>query len=217
MAFTATEQFKAVILAIDTVNAEDPRKITVDGSAQPYETVYANRMTETLERMYPDASELLRIAARAQHIRRWQIPRDTYPKGREGYQKWRLSMRQLHADLVGGIMEENGYCAEDIASVGSYLRKEKLKRVADSQALENVVDVVFLAFYWNDFVTKFSEYDDDKLVDIVGKTLRKMSSHGHAAALALDLPPETTRIVLAAVEREKDFLAKMAERENSQT
>ena len=41
-----------------------------------------------------------------------------------------------------------------------------------------------------------------------------MSSHGHAAALALDLPPETTRIVLAAVEREKDVLAKMAEREN---
>lgn len=214
MPFTATDRFNAVIKAIDAVNAQDPRKITVDGAEQPFETVYANRMTETLERMYPDASELLRIASRAQHIRRWQIPRDTYPRNKEGYQKWRLGMRQLHADLVGGIMKGQGYSDDDIAEVGMYLRKERLKRVADSQALENVVDVVFLNYYWDDFVDKFSDYDDDKLIDIVGKTLRKMSSHGHAAALALDLPPETTRIVLAAVERESDFLAKMAEREN---
>ena len=213
MSFTPSKQFNAVIAAIDAVNAEDPRKIAVDGVEHPFETVYADRMTETLERMYPEASELLRIAARAQHIRRWQIPRDTYPRNKEGYQKWRLGMRQLHAELVGGIMGDNGYSADDIALVGTFLRKERLKREADSQALENVVDVVFLAFYWDDFITKFSDYDDDKLIDIVGKTLRKMSSHGHAAALALDLPPQTARIVLAAVEREKDTLAAMAARE----
>ena len=213
MSFTPTEQFNAVIAAIDAVNAEDPRKITVDGAEYPYETIYADRMTETLEQMYPDASELLRIAARAQHIRRWQIPRDTYPRNREGYQKWRLEMRQLHADLVGGIMRENGYSDDDIALVGSYLRKERLKREADSQALENVVDVVFLAYYWDEFIAKFPHYDDDKLIDIVGKTLRKMSSHGHQAALALDMPPRTAKIVMAAVEREKDTLAAMAARE----
>jgi len=213
MPFTPTDQFNAVITAIDAVNAEDPRKITVGGVEYPYETIYADRMTEMLEQMYPDASELLRIAARAQHIRRWQIPRDTYPRNREGYQKWRLEMRQLHADLVGGIMRENGYSDEDIALVGSYLRKERLKREADSQALENVVDVVFLAYYWDEFVAKFPQYDDDKLIDIVGKTLRKMSSHGHQAALALDMPPETAKIVMAAVEREKDTLAAMAARE----
>lgn len=213
MPFNPTAQFNAVIAAIDAVNAEDPRRIEIDGTPQPFETIYANRMTETLARLYPDASELLRIAARAQHIRRWQIPRDTYPRTREGYEKWRRGMRQLHAELVGGIMGENGYSQEDIALVGTFLRKERLKRDGDSQALENVVDVVFLAHYWDDFVEKFSDYDDDKLIDIVGKTLRKMSSHGHAAALALDLPDNTKRIVLAAVERESDTLAKMAERE----
>ncbi len=216
MTFQPTDQFNAVIKAIDAVNAEDPRKITIDGRELPFETVYADRMTETMAGMYPDASELLRIAARAQHIRRWQIPRDTYPINRQGYETWRRGMRQLHAELVGGIMGDNGYSDDDIALVGSYLRKEALKRVADSQALENVVDVVFLDHYWDDFVEKFSDYDDDKLIDIVGKTLRKMSSHGHAAALALDLPPETTRIVMAAVEREKDTLAAMAAREAGQ-
>ncbi len=214
MPFTPTDRFNAVIADIDAANAEDPRRVTVDGVERPFESVYAERMTETLERMYPDASELLRIAARAQHIRRWEIPRDSQPKGREGYNKWRLSLRKMHADLVGAIMAEHGYAEDEIAQVGRFLRKEGLKRDADSQALENVVDVVFLEHYWDDFVSKYSDYDDDKLIDIVGKTLRKMSSHGHAAALELDMPDAQKRIVLAAVEREKDTLAKMAEREN---
>ena len=145
MTFETSEQFEAVIAAIDAVNAEDARETVVDGKSYPFETVYANRMTETLENLYPDASELLRIAARAQHIRRWEIPRDTYPKNREGYQKWRLSLRKMHSELVGGIMSTNGYSAEDIERVGMFLRKEQLKKDADSQALENAVDVVFLA------------------------------------------------------------------------
>ncbi len=213
MTFTPSQQFTAVIAAIDAVNAEDPRTTVVDGTPLPFEIVYADRMTETLGRMYPDASELLRIAARAQHIRRWQVPRDTFPMNRQGYEKWRRGLRNLHAELVGGIMDKNDYSADDIALVGMFLRKEQLKRNADSQALENVVDVIFLAYYWDDFVAKLADSSDEKLIDIVGKTLRKMSSHGHAAALALDLPPETTRIVLAAVEREKDTLAAMAARE----
>lgn len=213
MTFAPSRQLNAVIAAIDAVNAEDPRSTEVDGTSRPFESVYAERMTGTLERLYPEASELLRIAARAQHIRRWQIPRDTFPRTRQGYEKWRLGMRKLHAELVGGIMGENGYSTEDIALVGTFLRKERLKKDAESQALENVVDVVFLGYYWDDFVTKFPDYDDDKLIDIVGKTLRKMSSHGHSAALALDLPDATRRIVLAAVEREKDTLAAQAKRE----
>lgn len=213
MMYTTSKQFKAVIAAIDAANAEDSRVTVVDGEAHPFESVYANRMTETMENLYPDASELLRIAARAQHIRRWEIPRDHYPKNREGYQKWRLSLRKMHSELVGAIMAENDYSADDIERVGMFLKKEQLKKDAQSQALENVVDVVFLAYYWDDFVAKYSDYDDDKLIDIVGKTLRKMSTKGHQAALALDLPEDTKRIVLAAVEREKDRLAVMAKHE----
>ncbi len=212
---TTSKQLVAVIAAIDAANAEDSRVTMVDGEAYPFESVYADRMTETLEKLYPDASELLRIAARAQHIRRWEIPRDKYPKNREGYQKWRLELRKMHAELVGAIMAENSYSADDIERVGMFLKKEKLKKDAESQALENVVDVVFLAYYWDDFAAKYSHYDDGKLIDIVGKTLRKMSTKGHQAALALDLPEDTKRIVLAAVEREKDRLSAMAKHEVS--
>ena len=215
MTFEPSKSFNAVIAAIDEVNSLDPRTTEVDGQSRPFESVYAERMTATLDQLYPNASELLRIAARAQHIRRWDIPRDSHPTGRTGYQKWRLSLRKMHSELVGAIMLENGYDASAVDQVGVFLRKEQLKKHPDSQALENVVDVVFLAYYWDDFVAKYDHYDDDKLIDIVGKTLRKMSTTGHQAALALDLPEATTRIVLAAVEREKDALAALAKREVS--
>ena len=91
-----TSRFDAVIAAIDSANADDPRKTEVDGKARPYEVVYSERMTARLAEMYPDASEVLRIAARAQHIRRWDIPRGKYPEGRNGYNDWRKACREHH-------------------------------------------------------------------------------------------------------------------------
>ncbi len=210
MSFKTTERFVTVVKKIDAANARDPRRVLVDGEDKAFETVYSEHMMEVLHRLYPDAGELLHIAARAQHIERWSIPRDKYPKGREGYNKWRFELRALHARIVGEFMTEAGYSADEIELVGQYLQKKRLKKQADSQALENIVDVVFLEFYWDSFAEKYSDYDDDKMIDIVGKTLRKMSSHGHKAALALDMPKEQQRIVLAAVEREKDRLVEMA-------
>lgn len=211
MSFVASDQFAAVIAAIDDANQDDPRTTVVAGDTRPYEVVYSERMSETLDRLYPEASELLRIAARSQHIRRWDIPRADYPEGRQGYNQWRRTCREHHAKLVAGIMTKAGYSEEQAARVGALLKKEQLKKDAESQALENVVDVVFLEHYWEDFRAKYSHYDDDKLIDIIGKTLRKMSPKGHEAALALDLAPETQRLVAAALEREAETLARLAE------
>ncbi len=206
--------FDAVIAAIDAANAASPRRIEVDGQSLSYENVYSERMSKTMARMYPDASQILRIAARAQHIRRWEIPRGDFATGRVGYNKWRKKCREHHAEMVGKIMAEHGFSASEIADVGIYLKKQKLKRDDNSQALENVVDVVFLKFYWDEFTRKFPQYDDDKLIDIIGKTLLKMSPYGHKAALALDLPPKTLKLVGAALEIQKDKLDAMAEAEN---
>ncbi|MBU2582039.1 MAG: DUF4202 domain-containing protein [Alphaproteobacteria bacterium] len=200
----------AVLAAIDAANADDPRTTIVDGEARPYEIVYAERMTARLKSMYPDASELLSIAARAQHIRRWDIPRDRYPEGRAGYNDWRKACREHHGEVVSRIMAEHAYAEDEIAHVVKLLKKEQLKKDRESQALENVVDVVFVEHYFDDFLAKYSTYTEDKMIDIVGKTLRKMSPKGHQAALALDLPESTRRLVMAAVEREADTLAKLA-------
>jgi hypothetical protein len=205
--FKNNPRFIAAIADIDAANAEDPRTVSVDGKERSYESVYSERMTVVLERIYPNASELLHIAARAQHIKRWEIPREEYDEGQQGYNQWRTKCRDHHAALTGMIMLANGYSDEDVAHVAMLLKKQKLKREEESQALENVVDVVFMEFYWEDFARKYSHYDDDKMVDIIGKTLRKMSGVGHEAALALDMSDKTRELVMRAVDREKERLA----------
>jgi hypothetical protein len=208
--FEPTQRYTAAIAAIDAANADNPRTIVVEGVTRPYEVVYSERMTRRLEAMYPEASELLRIAARGQHVRRFDIPRLRFPQGREGYNEWRRTCREYHAKLLREIMSRNGYDNQDIEQVAKLVRKEQLKKDKESQALENVVDVVFLEHYFDEFYGKYAQYDDAKVLDIIGKTLRKMSPKGHQAALALDLPERTRKLVLAAVEREAAALAKLA-------
>ena len=188
-------RFQAVIAEIDSANAADPRQDIVAGRSRPREVLYSERLSESLSRFYPEASEALRIAARAQHICRWQIPRQDYPLGRDGYNAWRSACRDHHATLTSAIMRRHGYADSEIAQVVKIIRKEQLKRDPESQALENVVAVVFVQHYLDEFVAAHKDYDDAKLADILRKTLRKMDSTGHAAALGLSLPEPTRRLI----------------------
>jgi Domain of unknown function (DUF4202) len=175
-----------VIAAIDAANARDPGTIEVDGAREPAELVYGRRMSETLARMAPAASEHLRIAARGQHVERFTSPRASYPEGRVGYLKWRNDLKQFHARRLAEMMAAAGYGTDDIGRVGALVRKERLKSDAEVQMLEDVVCVVFLEHYLGDFLKKT---DPDKLAGILAKTWSKMSPLGHDEARRLALPP----------------------------
>jgi Domain of unknown function (DUF4202) len=185
-------RFSAVIAAIDAANARDPNLIEVGGRQEPAELVYGRRMSATLACMAPEAATHLQIAARGQHIERWRTPRKSYPDGRAGYLKWRNDLKEFHATRLAEIMTAAGYDAEDASRVGALVRKEKLKRDPEAQLLEDVVCVVFLEHYIDGFMAKT---DPDKLADILAKTWRKMSEHGHAHALKLQLPPQIPRLL----------------------
>src|SRR4051812_46418623 len=118
----------------DALNAEDPIG---------KELSYAQRMTTWLEKLEPAASEPLRLAARAQHLMRWKIPRDSYPKDRAGYLKWRTTLYDFHADRAAEVLHDVGYDDVTIARVRSLIRKEKIKADADAQTLEDVICLVF--------------------------------------------------------------------------
>ena len=193
-------KFAAVIAAIDAANALDPNRIEVDGRPEPAEFVYGRRMSETLVRMSPDASEQLRIAARGQHIERWTSPRKTYPEGRAGYLKWRNDLKEHHANRLADIMAAAGYAEADIQRVGSLVRKERIKRDPEAQTLEDVACVVFLAHYLGDFLAKTTA-DEAKLGDILAKTWIKMSEHGHEHALRLALPATVPRLLQEGLAR----------------
>ena len=176
----------------DRINAEDPRREAVDGAEQPKELVYARRMSEALGRLQPDASEALRLAARAQHIARWQIPRATFPAGRQGYKQWRTRLMEHHAELASDVLRRVGYDEPTVARVTQLLRKQGLKRDAEVQTLEDVACLVFLKDYFDEFAL---QHDDDKLVEILRKTWVKMSERGREAALMLDLGERAARLV----------------------
>lgn len=190
------DRFWRAIARIDDANAEDPNRIDDLGGARPAELVYSERMTRTLARLYPDASELLGLAARAQHIRRWTVPRSDYPQDRIGYRRWRNELKHRHAEMAGRILADCGYREEEIARVGSLIRKEHLKTDPEAQALEDVVCLVFLEHYFADFSRK---HEAEKLVTILRKTWTKMSDTGQTAALALPFEPEIKDLIERAL------------------
>lgn len=184
------QRFERAVACFDAINIEDPNLEPLEGAPQPKELVYAQRMTVMLERFAPDAPEAVRLAARCQHVRRWDIPRADYPRTPAGYKAWRTRLQRHHADIAAKILREAGYGDDMIGRVASLLKKEKLKRDPESQLLEDVVALVFLEHYLADFVAQHAEYDAAKLADIVRKTARKMSARGRAAAVQLVRLPE---------------------------
>jgi hypothetical protein len=186
---TDDPRFHAAIERIDSTNAEDPHG---------KELVYSRRMSEWLQRIESDASDALRLAARGQHVRRWTIPRASYPMDRIGYLTWRTTLYRFHADEVSRILREVGYDEETIARVASLVRKERIKTDAEAQTLEDVICVVFLESYFAEFAASHA-HEEEKVVEILRKTWRKMSDRGRAVALTLAMPAEARRLVERAV------------------
>lgn len=181
-------RFGEALAAIDAVHAGDPDKV----GGRPKELVYAERMSAWLARLAPQASELLRLAVRCQHLRRWSIARSAYPDGKVGYLQWRKASLRAHAALAGEILERAGYDAPAVARVQSLVKKERLKHDPEAQTLEDATCLVFLEHELGAFAPK---HDEAKLVDILRKTWPKMSAQGRQAALGLQLPAQLQALV----------------------
>lgn len=184
------ERFERAIAQFDAVAAEDPNRETVDAVLRPSALFYAQRMTGMLKRFAPQASEAVRLAVRCQHIRRWDIPRASYPRTAAGYQQWRIRLLSYHAEVAAAILQEVGYDMNIIGRVTSLLKKEALKRNPEAQLLEDIVALVFLEHYLAAFVEQHPEYDEAKFADILRKTARKMSPQGREAVSDLIRLPE---------------------------
>ena len=194
-----SDHFKEAIARIDAANADDPNREMVAGKEYPKELIYAQRMTEWLNKYEPDAAEALQLAARAQHICRWKIPRNEYPMGRVGYNEWRTTLARMHGDITARIMREVGYDEQMCERVRALLMKDRMSLAdRDVQTLEDVICLVFLEFYFVPFAPQYSE---QKLSGIVRKTWRKMSERGHQTALTLapQWPADLLEIVKRAV------------------
>jgi hypothetical protein len=189
-------RFNQAIAKIDAANAPDPHRLEVDGQQYPLEVVHAERRTAWIRQLLGDeASEALLLAARAQHIRRWESPRESYPRDRVGYLRWRQDLKEFHAEKTAEILEEVGYDQALIERVKDLILKKRLKLDPEVQALEDALCLVFLETQFSEFAQK----EAGKIAGIVGKTWRKMSPQGQEFALALPLTPEDRAIIEQAL------------------
>jgi hypothetical protein len=186
------DQLARAIAAIDAANADDPETIEVRGEIRPKEQAHAEMMTDWVRRLDAEAVDAQLIAARAHHLRRWSIPRTSYPEGRTGYLRWRTALKKQHAKEVGDILRREGYEPDVIELVQHIVRKDGLKTDAMVQTHEDALCLVFLE---TQLLELAHDQGDDKTVDIIGKTVVKMSEQGIAAALALDLPADAVSLI----------------------
>jgi hypothetical protein len=181
-------KFEAACAAIDRANEEDPKK---------YEVLYGRRMVDWARRLAPDASEVLLLAARAQHIRRWTVPRSSFPLDRVGYLKWREGLKTFHADTLAAIMAEAGYDADAVEKARSLIVRKNHSSEAEGQTLEDAACLVFLQFEFAEFSAKT---EPDKMVEILRKSWGKMSPAAREQALGLPLGPAELALVKTALE-----------------
>lgn len=182
--------------AFDQYNQNDPHTFAWDGLSYPQEYFFALKLYDWVLKLNPDASEELLLASRSQHIGRWEIPRESYPDGREAYLKWRKDLASFHAEKASSIMQGLGYSDEQITRVKQIILKQKLKVDADVQTMENSLCLVFLEFQYEDFHPKYSP---EKVINILRKSLLKMDSHGHQFALGLNFSEQGQAYVAEAL------------------
>lgn len=192
-----SDRYTAAVAAIDARNGADPHTLVIDGEVRPKELAHAELMTEWVRRLDPDATEAQLLAARAHHVERWVLERSEYPEGRAGYLRWRRDLSRHHQDVAAQVLADVGYDDATIETVRTIIAKKGLGSDPAVQAHEDALCLVFLT---TQFAPVAERLGRDKTVDVVAKTVRKMSPAGIAAAAALDLDDGLTSILLDAVE-----------------
>ncbi len=181
---------------VDHAHAADPSR-TADG--RPAELVYADRMEAWVSKLVPEATDLLLLAARCQHLERWLVPRSSFPEGKIGYHAWRRSLYIKQAERARSLLLEAGVAPEHAADVATWVSKTGLQTNPGTQALEDAACLVFLENEIVAFASQHAEYTPEKFIEILRKTWRKMSPNAHRHALALQLPESIAALMKSAL------------------
>jgi hypothetical protein len=190
------KRFQHALARFDEENSHDPNQELVDGAKHPRELIYAQWLTDWLLRLNPNASEELRLAARCQHLRRWEIPRASYPMTRVGYLQWREGLKKFHAEKAGEILKEVGYPPETITRVQNLNLKKDFPKDSETRILEDALCLVFLEHQFAELAAKTAE---DKMINAVQKTWKKMTQQARSEALKLSYSDKDKTLIEKAL------------------
>jgi len=192
-------RFEAAIAAFDALNAQDPNSVTNATEKIPKELHDARAMSRWIDTLYPNAPETVKLAARCQHLCRWEIPRSSYPEGRVAYLKWRNDLKCFHADKSEAVLKQLGYDAATVDAVRNINLKKGLGNDPGVQAVEDALCLVFLEFQFESYL---GAWEEDKIIKILQKTWGKMSEHAREAALKLPFSPGAAGLIHQALKGE---------------
>lgn len=186
-----TDKLQVVQQAFDDCHAADPNNRELD---------YVRSIERWVNALIDNPDQALLLAARCQHFERWVISRDSYPKGRSAYLKWRRAVAVRQGERVAEIMQAHDCDPDLIKRVSDLVGKHVPRSDPDAQALEDAACLVFIEEQAADFAPKHPE----KMPGIVQKTWNKMSPQARDAALAMDLPPAVQQIISDALSADGD-------------
>ena len=187
----SVDRFAGAVAAIDAANSADPTLVLVRGAERPLALVHGELAAEWVAALSPDADELVLLAARAHHLRRWEMPRSSYDAGKAGYLKWKRDQRQRHAHDVGELLAAVGYSAEEIEQVQAMV----LRRGPGGQLVEDAACLVFIE---TQLAAVATQLDRDHLIDVIRKTAKKMSPEALAAVARIPLGEIEQQLLAAA-------------------
>jgi hypothetical protein len=197
-----SSRLEAALAAIDAANESDPTSIMVRGQLLPLAFAHGRLASGWVIRLVDESvaadpmaplDEALVIAARAHHLRRWEVPRTDYPEGRPGYLRWRKDQKARHARDVEAILEPLGYLANEIERTQALIRRDGLGSDRGAQLLEDAACLVFIETQLTEMVDRFER---GHYLDVIRKTARKMSADGLRMVAELPLD-DTARQLLA--------------------
>lgn len=169
--------FEDALRRFDEANARDPNREVVDGTSDPRELLYAQRLVIWVLQLCPGASEELWSAAHCQHICRWEIPRSSHPITRTGYLQWRATRKKFHAQNTGEILREAGYAEDVIRRVQDLKLKKNFPNDPEARVLEDALCLMFLEFQFSKLAARS---DDDKMIKALQKSWQKMTKTARA-------------------------------------
>jgi hypothetical protein len=193
---SGSDRYATAASVIDSANAEDPTFVEVRGERMPLALAHGRLAAEWVERLVPDADEALLLAARAHHLRRWAVPRSTYPEGRAGYLRWRRDQKDRHAKEIADLLLAVGYDETTINRVQILVRRQRLDPQTGTQTIEDAACLVFLETQLTDVA---GQLERDHLIEVVRKTAKKMSDEALAVVGEVPLSDEAKRILSDAL------------------
>ena len=167
------------------------------GELRPKEQAHAEMAVEWVRRLRPDAGDALLLAAR-----RPRAPVGDPPGQRAAgpgrLPPWKRRLQQHHAEIAGRVLTALDYDEATVRAGPGHRGQGGPAPRSEVQTLEDALALVFVETQFTELADRLY---DDHMVDVVVKTLRKMTPAGRDAALHLPLGEPDSAIVHQAVER----------------